>query len=237
MGSTRLPFKVLLPFYHTESIIEILIRQMMKNKKKLPLVLATSTNSNDEVLCKLSDNLGVDCFCGPENDVLERFILAAEKYKFDRIIRICADNPFFDIEGTMDLLDGDHDYIAYRIEGDVPSIKSHLGFWGEVVSLDALKKVRALTNDKLYREHVTNYIYSHPDHFRIKWVDAPSGVYYRGDIRLTIDDEIDFNMGRDLFQEMKEEEIMPIPEEIIPYLDKHPHYLETMRSQIKKYTK
>ena len=49
-----------------------------------------------------------------------------------------------------------NDYISFDIDG-TPSIKTHFGFWGEFVTLDALKRVIGFTDDLLYREHVTNY--------------------------------------------------------------------------------
>lgn len=35
---------------------------------------------------------------GEWNNVLSRFIEAAEKFKTDKIIRICADNPLLDMD-------------------------------------------------------------------------------------------------------------------------------------------
>lgn len=239
VGSSRLPFKVVLPFEHTNSIIELILAELKAKGNGIPLVLATTTSADDEVLCKLASNMGVDCFRGPEQDVLGRFIQAAEKFGFDRIIRICADNPFLDVPGTMSLFehDSDYDYIAFRIAGDIPSIKSHLGLWGEVVSLEALKKIKENTSSKLYYEHVTNYIYGHPDKFNIKWVEAPAIVYDRDDIRLTIDDVEDYNLGKELLYRMKQNGLDITTENIVEFIDQHGHYVEVMKEQIKKYTK
>ena len=240
-GSSRLPFKVVLPFDHTNAIIEIILNSLKANSRGIPVVLATSTNGDDDVLCKVAGNIGVDCFRGPEQDVLGRFIQAAEKFNFDQIIRICADNPFLDVAGTMMLLDHSEgeafDYIAYRVAGNIPSIKSHLGLWGEVVSLKSLKKIKEETSKKLYYEHVTNYIYEHPDKFKIKWVDAPELVYARKDIRLTIDDIEDFNMGKEIYYEMKMQGIAFNTPNIVEFLGKNAHYIDIMKAQIKKYTK
>ena len=50
-----------------------------------------------------------------------------------------------------------------------------------------------MTNDKLYLEHVTNYIYSHPNKFKIDWIEVDPRVYQSDAIRLTIDTQNDFN--------------------------------------------
>ena len=239
VGSSRLPFKVVLPFDNTKAIIEIILDALERHAGGLPVVLATTVSAEDDVLCRVAGNMGIDCFQGPEEDVLARFIQAAEEHGFDRIMRICADNPLLDVKATMDLLKEKEsfDYVAYRLKGDLPSIKSHLGLWGEVVRLDALKKVKQETNEKFYYEHVTNFIYGHPDKFDIKWVDAPAHLFDRDDIRLTIDDEDDFNLIRNMMNDMREQGQSFISENIVAFLDKSHNYLDQMRSQIKKYTK
>ena len=239
VGSSRLPFKVVLPFYNSRAIIEIILDELIKHGEGLPMVLATTISADDDVLCRVAGNMDVDCLQGPEQDVLGRFILAAEKHGFERIVRICADNPFLDVQGTMKLLEENDsfDYVSYRLQGGLPSIKSHLGLWGEVVTLAALKKIKKETSSKLYHEHVTNYIYGNPDRFSIKWVDAPGLLFRRKDIRLTIDDEVDFNLGRQLISEIRKEEQNLSAENLLSFLDRHPHYLQTMDKQIRKYTK
>ncbi len=42
-----------------------------------------------------------------------------------------------------------------------------MAFVTEYVRLDALKKNKRNYDRKLYHEHVTNYIYTHPESFRI----------------------------------------------------------------------
>ena len=56
------------------------------------------------------------------------------------------------------------DYISFNING-TPSIKTHYGFWTEYVTLDTLKRIKSLTKDKIFHEHVTNYIYTNPHSF------------------------------------------------------------------------
>lgn len=239
VGSSRLPFKVILPFANTKAIIEVILDELKKDGKGFPILLATTVSADDELLCRVAGNMGISCFQGPETDVLGRFILAAEEHGFDRIVRICADNPFLDVPGTMELLteDDSYGYVSYRLRGGLPSIKSHLGLWGEVVTLDALKKIKEETSSRKYYEHVTNYIYSHPDKFSIKWVDAPAFLFNRDDIRLTIDDEVDFNLGREIMNDMRKEGQSLSAEGLVSFLDKHTDFLRTMDTQIKKYTK
>ena len=239
--SARLPWKVLLPFDGIISMIEIIMDRLIKNSRNMEIILATSTSEEDRALCRVAANMGVGYFRGPENDVLDRFIQATEEDSFEYIVRICADNPFLDVGGTFDLVnfldEKPYDYIGYQLSGGVPSIKSHHGLWGEVVSLESLKKTKEATINKSFFEHVTNFVYSQPDMFKIKWVNAPDVVFGRSDIRLTLDDETDFNVCREIYLRMKEEGTVLNPGNIVRFLDKNKPYLSIMKNQIKKYVK
>ncbi|MNR47472.1 hypothetical protein D3C85_1665750 [compost metagenome] len=60
-------------------------------------------------------------------------------------------------------------------------------------------KVDKCQNEMLYREHVTNYIYSHSDQFEVVLKPSPTQVYDRDDIRLTLDDIDDFENLSELY--------------------------------------
>ena len=243
MGSTRLPNKIILPYYKDISIIEILINKLKENYYDIPFVVATSINRTDDRLAEMLQKKLIKVFRGSENNVLERFIDAAKSHRFDHIIRICADNPFFDIKGTVELLDKHFetlsDYTSYKVKGDLPSIKSHLGLWGEVVTLKALEKAIQSTDKKIYLEHVTNYIYENKKSFNVNLISAAEIIINRDDIRLTVDTKEDFEMSKELFGKLvsgiKYKDIRP--EAIVRYLDKNPKYIEVMKKQILKNSK
>jgi spore coat polysaccharide biosynthesis protein SpsF len=243
LGSTRLPNKIMLPYYKGSSIIEILTERLRENYRDIPFIVATSTNQSDDRLADMLEKKLIRVFRGSENNVLERFIEGAFTFKFDNIIRICADNPFLDIKGTMELVD-EHfksmsDYTGYKVKGDIPSIRSHSGLWGEVVSLKALQKVLTFTNKKIYLEHVTNYIYENKDVFNVNLVKAPENLCERDDIRLTVDTKEDFEMNKEIFSKIvlgnKTQDIRPAA--ILKFLDKNTSYLELMKKQILKNSK
>ena len=164
LGSTRLPEKMILPFYKNKGILEILIEKIKLSFPNIPVILATTDNANDDRLALLGEKLKILVFRGEEQNVLKRFIDAALKYDIDKIIRICADNPFLDMLYLKNLIkeydDSSYDYISFKTSRDLPTIKTHYGFWTEGVMLTALKKIKKLTGEKIYLEHVTNFIYS-----------------------------------------------------------------------------
>ena len=99
-GSTRLPNKIFLPFYKEKGILELIIDRI-KNSIDLPIVIATTEKSKDDKIVELAGEKEIACFRGSELNVLNRYIKTAEKFNFSNIIRICADNPFLDIEDLI----------------------------------------------------------------------------------------------------------------------------------------
>lgn len=235
LGSSRLPNKIVLPFYHKSTILDILIDKL-KNFPQCDIILATSCNKENDLLESIALDKHIKCYRGSENDVLSRFIDAAKYYNIDEIIRVCSDNPMIDLHSIQKLVDFDttqYDYVSYLVNG-IPSIKTHFGFWTEYVTLNALLKVANRTEDDVYHEHVTNYIYGHPNDFKIKWLDVPCCLYGRNDIRTTIDTQADFEIMGNIYSNVVGEKRNVEIEEIINYLDNNRVYLECMKKQIDK---
>lgn len=229
----------MLPFWEEETILDILINKL-KRFKNCSIILATSNSPTNLPLVKYAQQAGISYFQGDESDVLKRFIDAAESQHIEHIIRICSDNPFLDIYAIEQLLfsikDNDnYDYISFCVNNQ-PSIKTHFGFWTEYVTLKALKQVAVSTNETLYHEHVTNYIYSHPSDFQIKWLPVPECIKNRYDIRLTIDTENDFRTAQTIYSDLYKTRI-PTIEDIVKYIDQHPQYLSCMQKEIINNTK
>ena len=240
-GSTRMPNKILKPFYKGNSILDLLIEKL-KQVDDTKVIIATSINPNCDAIEDSAKNHRVACFRGSEDDVLQRFIDAAEANKAEKLIRVCSDNPFLELASIKKLVNAVSgykrplDYMSFNING-VPSIKTHYGFWTEFVTLDALKRVKGLTDAKLYHEHVTNYIYTNPDKFNIDWMDGPSIIKTHPDIRLTIDTQDDFSNAQKIYSDLCDNNPYPTIDEVVDYLDNHRDYYDSMKSQIIKNSK
>lgn len=236
IGSTRLPGKILKQFYGDKTLLETVISNLQK-AGDVKIVVATSVNPDNDKLETFLKERHITVFRGSEDDVLSRFIGAAEENGLDGIVRICSDNPFLDWHGVADLIEkaktSDADYIGYRIN-DTPSIKTHFGFWGEFVTLDALKRVVATTDEKPAHEHVTIYIYTHPEEFKCDWIECPGFLQGRHDIRLTVDNPEDFENAQNAFASL----YMANPdfglEEVVQYIDSNTELQESMVKMIAK---
>lgn len=240
LTSTRLSKKVLLPFYGSMTILDILIDKLQSVCPNI--VIATSSKSENDELVKFALDKNVCCYRGSEDDVLQRFIDSAKYSNITHIIRICSDNPFLDVDSLKTLIsnvedNSDCEYISFDIDG-IPSIKTHYGFWAEYVSLDALLRISSLTSEHLYREHVTNYIYTHPDMFNIKWLEVPTFVKQHKNVRLTIDTKEDFENAAHIYTALYSKlGCYPTMEDVLMYLDIHSEYYKSMESQIIKNSK
>lgn len=233
-GSTRLPNKMLLPFFNGRTILEILIERLVKSFGNKNIILATTNNKLDDSLEEVAKQKDIICFRGDEQNVLKRFIDCAEKFEAEGIIRVCADNPFLDIQLMSDLVafaaEKKYDYVSYKVN-NLPAIKTHYGFFTEYVSLKALKKVAELTTDKLYQEHVTNYIYTNPEGFSIEWLSAPESIASNSNVRLTVDTEEDFETCKSIYSELKSDFCY---KNILELINVNPELQNKMSSQIQK---
>jgi len=202
-NSSRLKSKMSKPFYDQKSILEILISELIKGLENLPVILATTENESDNALASAVTKFNIPVFRGEENNVLQRMTNAAVKNDITNIIRICSDNPFLDIESIAKLIayhkSNPTDYVSYEVGNNKPAILSHFGFYAELVTIDALHRVNSSTDDPKYLEHVTNYIYTHADEFILNFLKAPSYVYNRADLRLTVDTPQDFKLAKYLY--------------------------------------
>ena len=237
-GSTRLPQKMILPFYENEGIFSLLLKKLTSAFDKNDIILATSINSNNDILVETAKHYGVNYFRGSENDVLQRFIDAAKEFDAENIIRVCADNPFLDVFYIELLLEKfekfNCDYLSYLTSDGTPSIKTHYGFWAEAVKLSALEKVRELTDENLYHEHVTNFIYANRDIFDVKFFEIIPQIDKHKDIRLTIDTQVDFDIQKEIFNKLNSYIPNFTSLNVIDFLEDNPHYLEIMKNEILK---
>jgi len=189
IDSTRLRGKVLLrlPFGSNTSVIETIIRRCKKTTIIDSIILATTRQTNDDILEKIAISENIKIFRGSENNVLERFYCAAKKENLDTIIRITADNPCIDPILVDNIL-------RAHIEGnwDYTTTEGYpVGLGIEVFNFDALEEAYKNATKYYEKEHVTPYIYKNPQKFKINIVKAPKDLY-APDIRITLDTEEDY---------------------------------------------
>lgn len=235
MGSTRLPGKILKPFYGGKTLLETLLENLHK-VNGVKVIVATSVNKNNDQLESFLRERNELVYRGSENDVLDRFIKAAEENNVEGIVRICSDNPFMDWHGVAKLVEkaktSDADYIGFRIN-EKPSILTHFGFWGEYVTLNALKRVYSTTDlGTPAHEHVTFHVYKHPEVYKCEWIAGPDFLEGRDDIRLTIDTPDDLQNALKVYSDLKSKDDNFTLKDVVEYLDAHEEIKQSMMKNI-----
>ena len=92
MGSTRLPGKSLMPLAGKPLVYRVLER-IIPSKNIDQIVLAIPNTTENQILSEIAHELGVSVFAGSEDDLVDRYYQAAEKFDARFVLRIPADNP------------------------------------------------------------------------------------------------------------------------------------------------
>jgi len=127
------------------------------------VVVATSDTTADEPIALFASQHGATVVRGDVEDVLGRFIVAAEGLgDQDVILRFTADNPLYDAKRAQQ---------AYELHDEHRPDYSHVDGLShmvpEFVRVGSLRQVAEQTSEQFHREHVTVYIRHTPDKFKI----------------------------------------------------------------------
>ncbi len=187
MSSTRLPGKVMRPILG-QPMIARQIERLRRARRVSGITVATSTDPADDVIeawCRAND---VACWRGPLDDVRARFVGAIEAAGTPRsFVRLTADCPLAD-PALIDACIASHaasgaDYTYTSKDWTYPK-----GLDVEVCETAALMRAVRESDDPYDREHVTPYIYRHPERFRLNPVMRDPPARYRW----TVDTPADF---------------------------------------------
>lgn len=196
-SSKRLPQKVLKKLGE-RSIIEWIFQRAKKSKLTGNVILATTHEEGDIKLIQLAKTNNVEFFCGPRDNVLERYIQTSIKKNVDIIVRICADRPFVD----PILIDK---AITFYLNNKFDLVFNHIsdgnnfwprGFGVEVFSLKLLEKISKTNTMLFHEEHVTSYVWENRRNFKIKSVPFDIKDHKISDLKLDIDTEEDYEKLR-----------------------------------------
>jgi len=163
MGSSRFPNKNMADIEGKPMLTRVLDRVKI-SESLTKIVVATTTNEEDDVIAELAEKEGVEVFRGASEDVLDRYYECATQLEAHTIVRVCSDCPLIDPEvidtAFLFFLYGEYDYVSNR-----PSYPD--GFDVEVFKYSVLQTAWWKSRAKGGREHVTGYIQKHPEKFKI----------------------------------------------------------------------
>ena len=201
MTSTRLPGKVLMDLAG-RPLLEREIERLRDCRRAEEIVLAVTTNREDDPLVALADRLGVRWYRGSEHDVLARYASAARESEADLVARVTADCPLIDpqeVDAVIVALEQRRtscDYAANVLERHLPR-----GLDVEALWRDALDRTARLATSRAAREHVTWFCHTErPDLFVLHSVRRPVDA---SDLRWTVDTADDLALVRRLYGDLE----------------------------------
>ena len=189
MGSTRLPGKVLKQVLD-KPLLGYLLERLRAVSLSTHVVVATTTRIEDDAIAALCDQEKVVVVRGSSEDVLGRYLQAAQVSDAAIIVRICADCPLIDpavIDESIAFF-LEH-YPRYEIVSNFIERRYPRGYEVEVFSRFALGKAAEEAKADDEREHVTPYLYRHPKSFPLGSVVGKQAL---GAYRWVVDTPEDF---------------------------------------------
>jgi spore coat polysaccharide biosynthesis protein SpsF len=222
MGATRLPGKVMMNIANGP-MLQHIVERLRRTRRIDDIILATTTLKEDDQLENFAREANLAYYRGEEQDVLGRYYFAATQFHAEIIVRICGDNPLIDPQIVNQVISehlrSDADYTSNAIKLTFP-----LGLNTEVLSYKALEKAfnEAKHNDE--REHVTPYIWRHPEKFKILNVANDIDYSY---MRWTVDTIEDLTFVRKVYENFQNDSFTW--REVLHLLEIHPEWLEINR--------
>jgi len=221
VGSTRLPGKVMYPL-DGDPVLEQITKRVSRADCIGDVVVATSTEPQDDVIAEYMQTLGTPVVRGSETNVLSRFERVVEQYEPDILLRLTGDNPLVSIQFIEACVDQIRTQsVDYVSEG--PDRTFPLGSSCEAFTADSFDRVCASATDSRYREHVTVHYKERPEEFdtcSIESVDLFDEQQYqrRTDLRLTLDEPADYRLLRTVYHGVTYGDVLDL-RDAISYID------------------
>jgi spore coat polysaccharide biosynthesis protein SpsF len=227
-GATRFPGKIFADL-SGKPLIWHVVNRLNYCKRIDRILIATTVNSSDDLLEEWARKQGIFIYRGSEDNVLNRYYSAANATGLkdeDIVIRITADDPFKEpalIDRVVETVENGEAVFAYN--NKPPTFPEGLDC--EVFTMASLEKAEKESEDPYEREHVTQYMYRHPELFKGKNISQEKDLSY---LRFTIDTEDDYKMVQEIYAKLYKENTVFLLEDILKLFDKYPYIPDINRN-------
>lgn len=220
--SSRLPDKIMLPLADEPLLVRIVERI---NASKIPkeIVVATTTNKDDDKVVELCKKYNIKYFRGHPTDLLDRHYKAGLEFNADVVVKIPSDCPLI----CPDVIDR---ILEFHLENnDKFDFVSNLhpatypdGNDVEVIPMNILEIAWKEAKQSFEREHTTPFIWERPKRFRIGNVEWETGLDFSMSHRFTIDYREDYEFIKRIYDELYDEKKIFTLCDIMMLLDRKP---------------
>jgi len=231
MNSERLAGKVM-RLIAMRPMIEWVIRRSYLSEHIDDAVIATTDTKADKPLVRFMEKWGYKVITGPEDNVLERYRLAASRTGAGHIVRITGDCPLIDPSQIDNVVQSHIETVADYSSNCGIKYELPRGLDVEVFKRRALDRACREAKEGYELEHVTPYFYQHPELFRLNYV-RPARMLRRTDLRLCVDTEEDLKLVRKVYSHFRTGILRVRTSQIYGYLDSKPE-LKAINSQVEQ---
>jgi spore coat polysaccharide biosynthesis protein SpsF len=184
------------------------------------VVVATSSDATDDDIEAWCKSVGVSCYRGSLNDVLDRYYQAGLLHAADAVVRITADCPAIDPTIVDEVV---HGYLAggyefYGLAGEFPD-----GLDCTVFAFSALARAWREAALPSEREHVGPYIEKHPEIFKSGGLKKFSGLSH---CRWTLDEPRDYEFLQRVFTRLYQQGQIFLVSDVLVLLENEPELMQ-----------
>lgn len=221
LGSTRLPNKVLKDLCG-KPVLWHVVERLKQCKHLTGIVVATTTLPEDDAIQKFCVENDVNYYRGSSENVLSRYYEAAKQFKAEIIIRITSDCPVIDPVLIDEMI---HDYKLSNVDYMSNSLMRTYprGLDVEIFSFPVLEKTFKKASMQYELEHVTPYIYKHPELFTLKNYANDADYSFH---RWTLDTDEDYILLKEIYDNLYVEGKLFLWKDILKLFELKPGLLD-----------
>jgi spore coat polysaccharide biosynthesis protein SpsF len=224
----RLPKKVLREI-RGKTVCEHLIDRLKLAQNADLLLMTTSTHADDSVLCEIAIRAGISFFRGSEEDKLDRYLRAAEKFEVDFMVIVDGDDLLCSEEHIDLTIEAfrrtQFDYVSQ--EG-LPLGAASFGIRRQ--ALETVCELKQERDTEVWGGYFTNN-----DRFKVHMIQVEDPVLHRPDIRMTLDYEEDLRFFQAVFAGLFHDGGIPTFRQVMAYLGAHPEIVALNQPAQEKY--
>ena len=219
LNSNRLNKKILLKI-ENKNLLEHLFSQLSYSTHIDKKIIATTINKIDDEIENFAKLQNITFFRGNPLDVLDRYYRCAKFFNLETIVRISGDAPLIDpsiVDKTIEYYKKNNfDYVSNFFNRSYP-----IGTEIEIFSFKTLEKCWMNAKKSSEKEHVTPFIYNHPELFKIGHIEYKKNISH---LHWTVDQIEDFKFVELIFKKIKKRPILM--DDILELLENEPELLE-----------
>jgi len=233
--SQRLPGKVLKKM-QDKTILEIILERLLFIKNKNEIFILTGDDDKNKEIIEEAKRLGVEYFSGSENNVLDRFVQASNKFESEIITRITADCPLIDfniIEKGLKIFDSKKmDILSNNKIKTYPH-----GFDFEIFKKSALDESWKDNFKRFSSKRIFLDTFIPPTKYMLEESKFVNHILKNdldlSHIRITLDYEEDFRVIKNIFDNLYPKNHKFALKEILEYLKKNPKIVEINKKYLR----